>query len=346
MKELFTNLNAIYDLLEDDVSKNIFKEKCTQYITKDNFRGLFPYMSEYLKSAINTLDEAIIEIDNGRKAVIYGCSEETGVFTYKQLNNTTNVVFCDRRFETIKFVSGKPVISPVKMLENYTNELILLCVGEATNSVYEFLLNNNVPKENLKIVGTKDLQNQYFDEVLNFTENEVFVDCGGLDGATSELFAKKMNYCYKKMFIFEPDISNIVLLEKNSNLKKLHNIQMFPIGVWSQEDSLSFDGESNAGSKISETGNYTIKVNSLDNVLKDEQITFIKMDIEGAELNALKGATTLIKKFKPKLAISIYHKEEDLFDIPNYIHSIVPEYKLFLRHYSTCLTETILYATV
>jgi len=78
--------------------------------------------------------------------------------------------------------------------------------------------------------------------------------------------------------------------------------------------------------------------------LKDENITFIKMDIEGAELNALKGAANIIARLRPKLAISVYHRPNHMIDIPLYLKSLIPDYKLYLRHYSIYPQETILYA--
>ena len=87
------------------------------------------------------------------------------------------------------------------------------------------------------------------------------------------------------------------------------------------------------------------KVVSLDSCITDK-VTFIKMDIEGAELNALKGSREIIKKYKPRLAVSVYHKKEDLIEIPLYIKELVPEYKLYIRHYSNAAIETVLYAVV
>ena len=68
------------------------------------------------------------------------------------------------------------------------------------------------------------------------------------------------------------------------------------------------------------------------------------MDIEGAEMEALKGAESIIKSQKPKLAICVYHKEQDMTEIPIFIKKLVPEYKLFMRHYSNDAGETVLYA--
>lgn len=83
----------------------------------------------------------------------------------------------------------------------------------------------------------------------------------------------------------------------------------------------------------------------LDDFLQ-EKVTFIKMDIEGAEMDALKGAEQTIRKYKPKLAISIYHEENDFWEIPLLIKSFVPEYQFYVRHHSDNCSETILYAII
>ena len=75
-----------------------------------------------------------------------------------------------------------------------------------------------------------------------------------------------------------------------------------------------------------------------------DRVTMIKMDIEGSELEALKGAKQTIQRDKPKLAICIYHKPEDIIEIPCYIKELVPRYRLYLRHYGNGDTETVLYA--
>lgn len=87
-----------------------------------------------------------------------------------------------------------------------------------------------------------------------------------------------------------------------------------------------------------------IEVAAVDDVLWDKDVTFIKMDIEGAELEALKGAGLTIQRCKPKLAICVYHKPEDIWEIPNLILDYYPDYKLYLRHYSLHFGETVLYA--
>lgn len=298
-----------------------------------------------MQGVLNNLHETIDLIDDSETIIIYGCSIESGMFTVEQLKYRKNLLFCDRLYEIYKEVCEIPVISPQELLDNYRNNKILLGVGEATSQVHKFLMDNNINKENITISATKDIQSQYFDDIIKFDDNEIFVDAGGFDGNTSVLFAK---HCpnYKKIYIWEPDETNLSLIRDNNNLKQLENIDVIPLGTWDKKETLCFDAERFAGCKITDTGETKINCDSLDNVLGDEPVTFIKMDIEGAELNALKGAKNIITKYKPKLAISLYHKPEDIVEIPLYIKSIVPEYKLYIRHYSTTYSETVLYAVL
>ncbi len=187
---------------------------------------------------------------------------------------------------------------------------------------------------------------QYFDEdIIKLNDGEVFIDAGALDLLTSVKFAE---YCKKhcidkfKIYAFEPDPKNFNLCVKNSQKYMQYNINVINMGLYSSNTKLLFDA--NGGSKISLSKDaVSVDVVSLDSWFNDVP-TYIKMDIEGAEMEALKGCAELIRKYKPKLAISIYHKGEDIIDIPTYIKDLVPEYKLYIRHYGNNDCETILYA--
>ena len=131
-------------------------------------------------------------------------------------------------------------------------------------------------------------------------------------------------------------------------LSEIDKIELYPYGLWHKNTELHFDNtvlpiSAKFSSSIDENMPL-VKVIKLDDIAYDERITFIKMDIEGAELNALKGSEQIIKHFRPKLAISVYHKPEDLWEIPAYILSLRSDYKLYFRHYSFTNRETVLYA--
>ncbi len=95
---------------------------------------------------------------------------------------------------------------------------------------------------------------------------------------------------------------------------------------------------------LSAKGNVEVDLVSLDELLPDTEITFVKMDVEGAEMEALRGAAETIRRNVPKLAISVYHKRNDIFDVPLFIHRLHPRYKFYLRHHSTTFSETVLFA--
>ena len=164
-----------------------------------------------------------------------------------------------------------------------------------------------------------------------------------------------MRGVYKKIYVWEPDKTNVATLKKN--LGKLDNIVYVPCGMWDKETELMFLENGGTDARLVDEGcQFTvgtdldiatrIKVNSIDNVCAGDKVTFIKMDIEGSELAALEGAVRVIKRDKPRLAICVYHKPEDLYEIPFWIKETVPEYKLYLRHHTNAIIETVLYATL
>lgn len=189
-------------------------------------------------------------------------------------------------------------------------------------------------------------RNQYFDlPQLYHVDNESFVDAGCYDGKTNLEFIKWSKEKYSHIYAFEADPKNLIKVKKNLNKAKIRDkIDIIPKGVWSNNTILKFNSMNNIGSLIQEEGIIDLPVTTLDNKLCDKEITFIKMDIEGSELNALKGAKKIICEQKPKLAISLYHKRKDILDIPDLLLSYNPEYKFYLRHYSLCNCETVLYA--
>ncbi len=187
--------------------------------------------------------------------------------------------------------------------------------------------------------------NQYFtNTVIHLNENEVFVDCGAYNGDTFREFASKVNGKYKGYYGFEPQKECFDQLVKVCQGNKNNNVTL-NLGVYDRKTQLKFDVQDDfSASNVTEDGTQIIDVTALDNEILDN-VTFIKMDIEGSELPALRGAEKTIRKNKPKLAICVYHKKEDIVEIPKYIMSLGMDYKLYIRHHQKCSgTETVLYA--
>lgn len=125
-----------------------------------------------------------------------------------------------------------------------------------------------------------------------------------------------------------------------------HDVIIVPCGMWREKAELGFTENGDPGSRIEAGSSTKIKVDSIDNICADETVTFIKMDIEGSEKDALQGAVNVIKRDHPRLAICIYHSLEDLYEIPLWIKETVPEYRIYIRHHSDNEAETVVYATI
>lgn len=127
--------------------------------------------------------------------------------------------------------------------------------------------------------------------------------------------------------------------------KNIENVKIYPIAVWDKTETLSFRQRGDSASCVSEEGDSRVSADTMDRVLAGKKVTFVKMDIEGAELAALRGASGILQTQRPALAICIYHSPEDMIRIPQYIHSLLPDYFLFVRHYSKSLFgEAVCYA--
>ncbi len=193
----------------------------------------------------------------------------------------------------------------------------------------------------LSVWTVDDVEKQYFSEdIIQLDDREVFVDCGAYTGDTLESFLKRTR-TFKRYYALEPDKRHYDELYS----KMVKDVIHIPVGVWNQKDYLNFSVENECGeisidTKAAENG---IHVDKIDDLIS-EDITFIKMDVEGAELLALYGAAKTIKRCKPKLAICVYHKREDLITIPQFIKSLVPEYTLYLRAHFAYASELVLYA--
>lgn len=186
---------------------------------------------------------------------------------------------------------------------------------------------------------------QYFvKDLVPLSPQEVFVDCGAFDGDTMREFIKVTKGHYQSIVCFEPVEEYHKRLKKRGKAKQVTSINA---GVYKETTTLHFHAEEGKGSAISvkeDERTITVPVRAIDDVPECQNATFIKMDVEGSELDALHGAEQTILRNKPKLAICIYHKHRDFVAIPKWIHELVPEYKLYVRHHAFSVNETVLYA--
>jgi len=216
----------------------------------------------------------------------------------------------------------------------------------------------------LYLCGTKIKKNsmcsQYFEDgLITLGEREIFVDGGAHNGESAIEFIEQIKSAgggYAHVYSFEPGPGNFK--EAVKNISNYPNVTVIQKGLWNMETELTFfDKQDTLGSsfvnvpdKPEESGNIVqnVPVTSLDTffseIPKSDWPTFIKMDIEGAEREALLGAANIIGRVKPKLAICTYHKPEDIYVLPKTIMRIRSDYEFALRHYNDGPYETVLYA--
>lgn len=175
----------------------------------------------------------------------------------------------------------------------------------------------------------------YYDcDVLQGEENEVFVDLGAYTGDSIEDYIKTYGK-YKKIYGYEMTPTTFEILKQNTRI--YNNIECRQKAIGEKMGKIyikSVSAEELSSNKVNNQGNVAIEMVSLDEDIT-EKITFIKMDIEGAEQAALKGAKNHIQFSKPKLAVCTYHNNEDIWKIPQMIYEMNPEYKFYMRYNGT-----------
>lgn len=167
--------------------------------------------------------------------------------------------------------------------------------------------------------------------ILNLSQKESFLDLGAYRGDTIEEFLKYTGGSYEHITALEPDRKTFAKLKKN--ISYLQNIRLYRMGIWSEDRDLYFNSALGRGSSLSEKGEEVLAVTKIDTLYARRRLSYLKMDVEGAEKQALLGGIQTIQRDKPKLNIAAYHRSEDLFYLPLLIHSIQPKYQIYLRQH-------------
>ncbi len=203
-------------------------------------------------------------------------------------------------------------------------------------------------------------KNQYFalPGFASENSNTVIIDAGAYVGDTLERYIWETNGVFKKYIAFEPDLGNfqalncrLTRLRQEWNLSE-NKIEVYPYAVGdktSESCFVRYEANGGYGSRVVVQDNREIQENvssiktiAIDDFIKD-CFDFLKADIESYEYKMLNGAKTSIQKYKPKIAVCIYHNAVDFYQIPLLLHEFVPEYKMAIRHHVNVLSETVLY---
>ena len=233
-------------------------------------------------------------------------------------------------------------------------------IGDLTK-LYNMMLNDQSRNDLAAYIKGRTLPSLGYHRIADFKEyyhplcqaspGDVVIDAGLFDGMTSFEFGKAVGSS-GHVFGFEPSPHMWERIEKLFGSDK-RPITLVKEGVWDKTDELKFINTrivGNADTRLSpedERKATKVRVGTIDDFCKKQKLAkvdFIKMDIEGAEMNALNGSVETIKKHRPKLAICVYHKLDDIFDIPFFIDRLGCGYRFYFGAHSIGATSIVLYA--
>ncbi len=233
------------------------------------------------------------------------------------------------------------------------------CIEHAKEiqQVYDLLADNQSKKVyasiiNFKISGDiKYLENitsekmDIYKEIIKPNLNEHYVDLGAYNGDTIKELLEITRNKFVRIYALEPDRKNFRKLEKYVDGKE--HIYIYNNAAWCTDTQLPFSSKAGRNSSLANRGVKYIDSRSVDSILSGREATIIKMDVEGAEREALWGSCLTITKYNPRLMVSLYHRNEDIFELPLLVHKLNPRYKLYIRHQLYIPAwETNLYATI
>lgn len=265
----------------------------------------------------------------------------------KQLQEYNNVVY----------TMGRGILywREKEKLDKVYHELLL---DEESKKVYLTLIEAHV-SGNMEKIWEITSGNQYFaiPQFAVHKTNDVFIDCGGSVGDSIEQFINKRLGAFQKIYSFEPmQMPYTAMIERVKRLQREWAISSEKIicenkGVTDKTVKLCFDSNEILENMFMENNNAdknSYSFISLDDYFLnlEDKITFIKADIETFEMKLLEGAKQIIQRDKPNIAICVYHKFNDIYEIPLKIHEFLPEYKMQIRHHGYNFWETVLYCYI
>ncbi len=344
---MFTNTGSVYRHLCDEKSRFLYEKRCMYSLTGDE---------KYTDDIVASLIDGDKASDLIRKAhevsdrlVIRGVGNE--YWALKRFDPKLQFVcFTDRDPWKIKKgeIDAHKVVTPEEFYESYGDYYVLVTSSAFHKEIVKELREHGIPDEKILDFGALcGYAEQYFEPgIVSPIDHEIFVDGGCYDGTTIRHFARWCNNSHDKIYSFEPDRHNYEMTLKSLQNDPVRAVTVLNKGLWDKDETLFFHESGGQGSSITEgkEGAVSIEVTSIDQVVKRDRVTFIKLDVEGVEYEALKGAEKTIRSCHPRMAISIYHKPEDIFTLPELVLSMSDDYRFYLRHYQMSRFETILYA--
>ncbi len=198
---------------------------------------------------------------------------------------------------------------------------------EASLTVFDSLIEYKLTGKIEPLIRCESQKEDDFKELIPYRAGDIYLDLGAYDGDTV-LEWDALHPDRGEMIAVEPNPKTFAKL--SANTAHLKNVSALPYAAWKEDALLSFNGKSGRSAALDERGNANVQARRPDSLCQEAD--FIKFDIEGAEREAIFGTERLIRKSRPTLCISAYHRTQDLFAIPLQVKEMFPSYRVYLRH--------------
>ncbi|MCM1219896.1 MAG: FkbM family methyltransferase [Lachnospiraceae bacterium] len=336
-------VQTIYNHLLDDNSKFIFRNRLLYSITSDY---------KYIRNIVLETEigkevlEMLIQAEEKGKGIVLDGAGVYGEYMFQDYPNIKWSCICDSREVEKPIFGDVPVLQRKKAVEKYCNAVFVIDSIVYFDDIENELLSLGIKKDNILNIGRKIHeieQKMYFDipHILPKQKN-LFIDCGAFRGESSKEF---IHWCGEKEYeilAFEPDRENFV--QYRENVKNLDKIKVFNAVAYDEKGKVYFNNTGTSSASVNGEGDDEVEALTIDEVVGNAEITYIKMDVEGSELKVLGGAQDSIKRCSPVLAISLYHKPEDIVDLLDFCLNINSNYHFILKHYTLGKAETVAFA--
>lgn len=355
------DVQKIYSRLGDALSQRIFSARVMYSLTGDgSFLRDCIRLTEEGQEFLQRLESIKAE---GREIAVYGAGR-CGISIYDAYQEYIDFFVDQTAFRAVPALNPeglalwRNVRSPDTLKDHKTAFIIVAFGGDEKGK-----RNTQVIHRQLIELGFAERQildyypyferfreKIYFDlPALTWNNGDTFVDCGSFDGYNAQNYVKVFRkHCPGGKANLIALEANTVMAEKiNTKLKSLEGLgchEVVSAVAWSSSGRVQVRESAGGMVEVTEDSNGELNSVTIDEVLGSRRADFIKMDIEGSEYQALLGAQKTIRRDKPQLAISVYHKLQDIVALPALLLSILPTYQFYLRHYSIKSDDTVLYA--
>lgn len=364
MYESIKKLQELRSLLQDELSRQVFDARLlcdiaptfTHSLWLDSLRGglrpadAAPDWKEIFSSASK----------EGKKLVLYGSGiSGQRLARYLLEDGIDFYAFVGRSAAAYPDgIMGKPVFPPNWLFSQGDDVRVVISASfnNSCREIEENLKAHNFPQSHVLpyFAPLSPDARQYFDFPQLYRKGAAFIDGGCFDGKDSLSFDEFAGGGYSKIYAFEPDPANCARCKEFLRQHGVRNAEVFQAGLSDRDGFVSFVAKGSDNSFIIDKNDMPynkmqvqeIQIRSIDSVAGDEPVGFIKMDIEGSEFDALRGAERVIRRDAPLIAVSVDHRFGDMPAIMQYLYELVPGYRFWLRQYACLSMDTVLYAAI